>query len=67
MNDFCLEQTSLGFERLGSTLLLKLPWSSPPRPPPPSRAGNPPLNFSLYNDLLTDTYLYSTTFSVFLY
>ena len=50
MNDFSLEQTSLGFEGLGSTLLLKLPW-----------------NFSLYNDLLTDTYLYSTTFSVFLY
>ena len=66
MNDFCLEQTSLGFEGLGSTLLLKLPWSPPPSPPP-SPAGNPPLNFSLYNDLLTDTYLYSTTFSVFLY
>ena len=66
MNDFCLEQTSLGFEGLGSTLLLKLPWSRPP-PPPPSPTGNPPLNFSLYNDLLTDTYLYSTTFSVLLY
>lgn len=66
MNDFCLEHTSLGFEGLGSTLLLKLPWSPPP-PPPPSLAGNPPLNFSLYDDLLTDTYLYSTTFSVFLY
>ena len=65
MNDFCLEQTSLGFEGLGSIPLLKLSWSSPP--PPPSRDGNPPLNFSLYNDLLTDTYLYSTTFSVFLY
>ena len=63
MNDFCLEHTSLGFEGLGSTLLLKLPWS----PPPPSLAGNPPLNFSLYDVLLTDTYLYSTTFSVFLY
>lgn len=66
MNDFCLEQTSLGFEGLGSTLLLKLPWSRPP-PPPPSPTGNPPLNFSLYKDLLTDTYLYSTTFSVLLY
>ena len=65
MNDFCLEHTSLGFEGLGSTLLLKLPWSPPP--PPPSLAGNPPLNFSLYDVLLTDTYLYSTTFSVFLY
>lgn len=65
MNDFCLEHTSLGFEGLGSTLLLKLPWSQ--IPPPPSLAGNPPLNFSLYDDLLTDTYLYSTTFSVFLY
>lgn len=61
MNDFCLEQTSLGFEGLGSTLLLKLPWSSPTPP------GNPPLNFSLYDVLLTDIYLYSTTFSVFLY
>ena len=35
MNDFCLEQTSLGFEGLGSTLLLKLPWSPPPPTPFP--------------------------------
>ena len=35
MNDVCLEQTSLGFEGLGSTLLLKLPWSPPPPHPLP--------------------------------
>ena len=47
MNDFCLEQTNLGFEGLGCIPLLKLP----PLPPP---GGNPSLNFSLYKDLLTD-------------
>ena len=35
MNDFCLEQTSLGFEGLGSIPLLKLSLSSPPPHPLP--------------------------------
>lgn len=65
MNDFVLNRQVLGLKASAAYLCSNFPGVPPP--PPPFQAGNPPLNFSLYKDLLTDNYFYSTTFSVFLY